>query len=84
MSKHTAVPGLTFRGTFEPDGTGTYRLISGATKADAILFAAAPELLAACKAALPAMSAHAATGCDCPDSEAARLLRAAIAKAEGH
>lgn len=48
------------------------------------LIEAAPELLEACKAALPALSAHEQTRCDCPDSEAARLLRAAIAKAESN
>jgi hypothetical protein len=49
--------------------------------ANARLIAAAPNLLAACEAALPALSAHERTGCDCPDSEAARLIRAAIEKA---
>ncbi len=53
------------------------------TAANARLIAAAPDLLEACRAALPAMAAHEETGCDCPDSEAARQLRAAIAKAEG-
>ena len=46
------------------------------------LHSVAPELLEACRTALPALSAHEQTGCDCPDSEAARLLRAAIAKTE--
>lgn len=52
-------------------------------EANARLIAAAPDLLAACEAARPALSAHEQTGCDCPDSEAARLIRAAIAKAKG-
>lgn len=52
-------------------------------EANARLIAAAPDLLEACEAALPALSAHEQTGCDCPDSEAARLIRAAIAKVKG-
>jgi len=51
--------------------------------ANAQLIAVAPDLLAACEAALPSLSAHEQTGCDCPDSEAARMLRAAITKAKG-
>ena len=53
------------------------------SEANARLIAAAPDLLAACIAALPALSAHADTGCDCPDTEAAKMLRAGIAKAKG-
>ena len=55
----------------------------GESEANARLIAAAPDLLAACIAALPALSAHANTGCDCPDTEAAKMLRAGIAKAKG-
>lgn len=55
----------------------------GQDQANAVLVSAAPDLLQACEAALPALSAHAQTGCNCPDSEAARLLRSAIDKAIG-
>lgn len=39
------LPGMTFSGTFEPDGKGFYRIIGGVTKADGVLMVAAPELL---------------------------------------
>ena len=38
----------------------------------------ARRLERACRAALPALSAHEQTGCGCPDSEAARLLRSVV------
>lgn len=33
--------GITFKGTFEPDGTGTYRIIHGITKPDAVFIVTA-------------------------------------------
>lgn len=44
---------------------------------------AAPDLLKALEAAYPMLEAHERSGCDCPDSEASRMARAAIAKARG-
>jgi hypothetical protein len=49
--------------------------------ANARLIAAAPDLLAALRAAYPMLEAHEHTGCDCPDTEASRLARAALRKA---
>jgi hypothetical protein len=66
----------------EPEGGDEIAIVTNGSICDRDLIAAAPELLEACQAALPALSAHEQTGCDCPDSDAARLLRAAIAKVE--
>ena len=57
--------------------------------ANACLIAAAPDLLAACKAALPWLADHVALTCryaecfDVRDRQAHDLVEAAIAKAEG-
>lgn len=62
---------------YAPEGAPPKREIRETDKANAHLIAAAPELLEACKAALPMCKAHGANGF------IAEMLDIAIEKAEG-
>lgn len=83
----TLVPGSTFAGTFEPTGDGmTYQLIGGATKADALLMVAAPELLEVCEMLSRLAPSNEGIGGHAPIGAffaAAHKARAAILKVNG-